>query len=69
MKSSTWLLVAPKAIKLKGKTVQKRLQKYHILSGPLPPAKISGSAPELYRFTVPIFNLSYVKLPGHFIFH
>ena len=27
-------LVAPKAIKLKGKILQKRLQKYYILSGP-----------------------------------
>ena len=59
----------PKAIKLEGRTVQKCLQKYHILSGPLPPAKISGSAPELYRFTVSIFNPRYVKLPGHFIFY
>ena len=33
-----------KAIKLKRKIVQKRLQKYPILSG-IPPAKISQSAP------------------------
>ena len=34
----------PKAIKLKGEIVQKRLQKYYILSGTLP-AKVAESAP------------------------
>ena len=47
----TWLLVAPKAIKLEGKTVQKRLQKYHILSGP----------PPLLKFLDPPLNCIFLQ--------
>ena len=46
-------MVAPRAIKLKRRIVQKHLQNNHILSGPPPPAKISESAPEfMHSFSI-----------------